>query len=410
MKTITMAWRNLLRQKRRTLTTLSALIIGLCGVVVFQGYITSLMTGYRDRMIHAGLGHLQIASSPAYFEDGEFNPYAYTLRDTDGLLARLRSDPGVLAAFPSTGFTSIAGIGDRSATLLVKGYPADRMFFTPPEGRIVPPSDSFTLGTLLSGSPPSRGERNGVVLGETAARILGVQSGDVLTLMAVLPDGNLNGRDFKVDAIYRDPGRDKIFAFTDYDTAVDFIGIQGAAVVHVLAKSIGATQSIAESLPPGYSVRTWHDLATYFVQSNAMLNGFLTLIRAIILLVTLFILANTMNRIVWERMGEWGTLRAMGMRKRGILSVILLEGCFQGIVGGVIGILLGFGVSVLLNLHGGVPVPFANSAQRVVVKIHLSGQSVWWNLIPAGFFAGAASFLPGLRAVRLTPSECLRQV
>ena len=62
MKTLAMAWRNLFRQKRRTLITLSALIIGLCGVVIFQGYIGSLMRGFRDSTIRSGIGHLQIAA------------------------------------------------------------------------------------------------------------------------------------------------------------------------------------------------------------------------------------------------------------------------------------------------------------------------------------------------------------
>jgi len=408
MKTIVMAWRNLLRQKRRTLITLSALIVGLCGVVVFQGYITSLMRSFRDRTIHAGIGHLQIARSSGYFEDGEFNPYAYALKDSEKLLAGLSEQPGVLAAFPSTGFTSIAGKGDKSVTLLVKAYPAERMFFAPTGGRVVPPADRFGLGTLLSGAPPSAGERDRIVLGETAARILEARPGSVITLMAVLPNGGLNGRDFTVDAIYRDPGRDKIFAFTDYDSAVSFTGIEGAAVLHVLARDVGAVGPIAARLPPDLAVRTWHDLATYFVQVNTMFNGFLGVIRAIILLLTLFIMANTMNRIVRERMREWGTLRAMGMKKHGILQLVVLEGFFQGIVGAALGILLGFGVSELLNLRGGVP--FVANDQRVMVKILLSGQSIWWNLIPAGVFAGAASFLPGIRAVRLTPSEYLRQI
>ncbi len=132
------------------------------------------------------------------------------------------------------------------------------------------------------------------------------------------------------------------------------------------------------------------------------------MIRAIILLVTLFIMANTMNRIVRERMREWGTLRAMGMKKKSILLLVVLEGCFQGIIGAALGILLGFGVSALLNLGGGIP--FMADGQRVMVKLLPSGQSIWWNLILAGLFAAVASFLPGLRAVKLTPSECLRQV
>ncbi|MGO9412354.1 MAG: ABC transporter permease [Spirochaetia bacterium] len=408
MKTIAMAWRNLLRQKRRTLVTLSALIIGLCGVVVFQGYIASLMQNFRDSTIRGGIGHLQIAGAPGYFEDGEFNPYSYALKDSEKLLGGLSGQPGVLAAFPSTGFTSIAGMGEKSVTLLVKGYPPERMFFAPAAGRVAPPTDRFGLGTLLSGTPLQAGERDRVILGETAARILGAGPGSVITLMAVLPDGALNGRDFTVEGIYRSPGRDKIFAFTDYATAMDFTGMPGAAVVHVLAKNVADTAGIAARLPHGLTVRTWHDLATYFVQVNTMFSGFLNVIRAIILLVTLFIMANTMNRIVLERMREWGTLRAMGMKKKNVLLLVVLEGCFQGIVGAAIGIALGFGVSALLNVRGGVP--FTVDGQIVMVRLLLSGQSVWWNLALAGACAGAASFLPGLRAVRLTPSECLRQV
>jgi putative ABC transport system permease protein len=409
MKTIAMAWRNLLRQKRRTLITLSALIVGMCGVVVFQGYITSLMKSFRDSTIRSGIGHLQIAKSAAYYEDGEFNPYAFAMRDAPTLLDDLSRRPGVLAAFPSTGFTSIAGTGDKSVTLLVKGYPAERMFFAPLQGRLLPPDDRFGLGTLVAGSAPSPGDRDRIILGETSARILGARPGSVITLMAVLPDGALNGRDFTVQGIYRDPGRDKVFAFTDFDTAVDFTGVQGVPVVHVLATDVGVVDSIAAGLPRGLAVRTWHDLATYFVQVNTMFNGFLAVIRAIILLVTLFIMANTMNRIVRERMREWGTLRAMGMKKTSILLLVVLEGGLQGIVGAALGVLLGFGVSELLNVRGGLPVPFASGAQRVVVKLLLSGQSIW-NLVPAGLFAAAASFIPGLRAVRLTPSECLRQI
>ncbi len=408
MRTFVMAWRNLFRQKRRTLIALSALIVGLCGVVVFQGYITSMMGRLRDSTIRGGLGHLQIARSPGYFADGEFNPYAYALADSDTLLAGLARQPEVLAAFPSTGFTSLAGMGEKSVTLLVKAYPVERMFFAPAQGRVLPPADRFELGTLLAGAAPAPGDQDRIVLGETAARILDAHPGSIITLMAVLPDGALNGRDFTVEAIYRNPGRDKIFAFTDYATAVDFTSMKGAAVIHVLARDAGAVNRIAASLPPGLAVRTWHDLATYFVQANSMFSGFLTVIRAIILLITLFIMANTMNRIVRERMREWGTLRAMGMKKKNILQLVVLEGCLQGVAGAALGILLGLAISELLNLRGGVSVPFAGVA-GVTVKIALGGTAIWWNLIPAGLCAGAASLLPGFRAVRLTPSECLRQ-
>ena len=164
-------------------------------------------------------------------------------------------------------------------------------------------------------------------------------------------------------------------------------------------------------MPPGSrraDLRTWHDLATYFVQVNTMFGGFLNVIRAIILLVTLFILANSMNRIVRERMREWGTLRAVGTRKNTVLLLVVLEGCFLGILGAALGVALGFGVSLLINQAGGLP--FVVDGQRIAVKVLVSGRSVWLNLIPAAIVGALASLLPGLRAIKLTPSECLRQV
>jgi putative ABC transport system permease protein len=412
MRLVAMAWRNIFRQKRRTLVALSALIVGLCGLVIFQGYIGTMMKGFRDSIIMSGIGHIQVAGGEGYFEDGEFDPYAYAMRDSDQRIAAIAKEPGVQAAFPSTGFTSIAGIGDKSATLLVKGYPIDRMWFEPKSATGSSndrPTGRFTLGKLKAGAQLAPGDRDRIVLGETAARILGAKVGDVITLMAVLPEGGLNGRDFTVAAIYASAGKDKMFAFTDYDSAVDFTGIAGAPVIHVLAKDIGSTDSIAAGLPKGASYRKWPQLATFFVQVNTMFSGFLAVIRAIILLITLFVLGNTMNRIVFERMREWGTLRALGTTKRDLLVLLVLEGSFLGLVGAALGIALGFALSALINLGPGLPFALAGQG-AIFIKLHPDFSSLWINLVPAVLVAGIASYFPGRRAVALTPSECLRQL
>ena len=289
--------------------------------------------------------------------DGEFNPYAYGLKDSAALTASLAKDPGVKAVFPSTGFVAVAGLADQSATLLVKAYPPDRMYFAPSSGTVTPPSDRFNLGTLVAGAAVKPRDSNRLVIGETASRVLGAKVGDVVTLMAILPGGNLEGRDFTISGIFSSPGRDKSFAYTDYSTASDFIKMQAPPVLMVIAQGIGSVGSIAGSLPRDVTFRTWKDLATLYVQVSAILGSFLTVIRAIILLVTLFILANSMNRTVLERMREWGTLRALGTKKRDILSVILWEGCLQGLLGAAAGIALGFLVSAIIDAAGGLSVP-----------------------------------------------------
>ena len=87
-------------------------------------------------------------------------------------------------------------------------------------------------------------------------------------------------------------------------------------VLMVIAHDVGAVTAIAGSLPREVAFKTWKDLSPLYVQVNTIMGSFLSVIRAIILLVTLFILANSMNRTVRERMREWGTLRALGTKKR----------------------------------------------------------------------------------------------
>ncbi len=200
---------------------------------------------------------------------------------------------------------------------------------------------------------------------------------------------------------------DKSFAYTDYRSAADFLGIAGTAGTARAPEGHLLHRRGRRSLPQGIAYRGWKDLATLYVQVNSMLNSFLAFIRAVILVVTLFILANSMNRIVRERMREWGTLRAMGTKKGSIMAIVLLEGCLQGAAGGALGLLLGFAVAGAINVAGGLPYTAGDQSVAILVKPGLD--SVWLNLVPATLVAGLASIFPGLRAIRLSPAECLRQ-
>ena len=401
-----MAWRNLFRQKRRSLATLSALIIGLAGLVIFQGYLSQTMKEYKEETVRTGIGHIQLASSEKYFVDGEYNPYEFPLTNADSLITSLRSVPEVAAVFPSTGFTAIAGLGEKSVTLLVKGYPADRMFFGKEQ---LGDEQKFHFKPLKSGQGPSAATKGGLFLGETAARILGAKVGDVITLMAVLAEGGLNGQDFTVAGIYSAPGLDKMFAYTDYETAKEFTAITAPPVLHVILKDISQTYTVAARIHDAPVVKTWPELAVFFVQVNTMFVSFLSVIRMIILLITMFILANTMNRIVFERMREWGTLRAMGTKKHGILFLVITEGMLLGFIGAVIGIVIGLIAALGINLFFN-GLPFVNGTEVYTIKITPDDQTIWNNLIPVTLTAGLAAFFPALRAVRMTPSECLRQI
>jgi putative ABC transport system permease protein len=226
--------------------------------------------------------------------------------------------------------------------------------------------------------------------------------------MTILPGSQLTGRDFVIGGIFTAPQQDNLFGYTDYDTAVDFTQLAQAPVLDVLLDGVSRVDSVAASLPAGVSFRTWKDLATTFVQVNSLLYSILSVIRVVILLVTLFILANVMNRVVVERMREWGTLRALGTKKRGILAIVVWEGTLMGALGAALGIVLGFAIATAINLRGGLT--FNQGAQITQIFVYPGLNTVLVNIIPAALVGGLAAFFPALRAIRLSPSECLREV
>ena len=115
MKTLSLALRNLLRNRRRSLATLLALAIGAMSLLLFGGYITNIRYSMQTAYVRSG-GHLQI-QHPDFFLYGSGNPTAYRIADYGRLLDIIAKDavlmPMVTVATPTLQFLGIAGNYDR---------------------------------------------------------------------------------------------------------------------------------------------------------------------------------------------------------------------------------------------------------------------------------------------------------
>jgi putative ABC transport system permease protein len=286
---------------------------------------------------------------------------------------------------------------------------------------------------------------NTVMLFQGQADRLGVKVDDVVTLLGETSRGATNTVDCRVAAVAADVGLFSRFAFfVSNRTARELYGwrddVTGAIEIFVSPQSLGHLEVIATRLRAalareGYRVReadgrgtsnkaqavrreewtgqqldvtTWQDELSYFTWILRALQGITGLLTVVMLAIVGVGITNTMWIAVRERTREIGTLRAIGMRRRQVLAVFVLEGVLLGLLGTAAGGALAFGVAALLNAAA-IPVPFSVEVFMLSRQVHIAVQAsalVRSMLLITAVCALAALF-PARRAARLRPVSAM---
>lgn len=163
------------------------------------------------------------------------------------------------------------------------------------------------------------------------------------------------------------------------------------------------------TLGPEYEVSTWHEVAAFVDDAIAAQNFVLSLIAGIFLFVALLGIANTMMMSVLERTREIGTMMSVGVRRRQILLLFLIEAALLGLLGGILGALAGGGF-VLYYGHKGMVLRISGTAAPFHVHPTISVNYILFILALAAGGAALAALWPSLRASRLRPVEALSSV
>lgn len=181
--------------------------------------------------------------------------------------------------------------------------------------------------------------------------------------------------------------------------------------INELDKTSSIEAALAEKLP-GLEVMSWKKLQPDLAMMTGMVQQFYLIFGLIILTALAFGIVNTMLMVVLERTRELGMLTAIGMNKRKVFSMIMLESVFLSLVGGIAGMIVGFGV-IKLTAHAGI-----NLARYAEGFAALGYSAKVFPQINAGFFIVVtvliiitgiiSSVYPALKALKLNPVEAIR--
>ncbi len=398
------AYRDLGRNRRRSILTLIAVALGLALLVVTSGLIEGAIAGAIENNIRVQTSHVQLRNE-SYDEDKVSLKWQDLMENPSALAKQVQAQAGIQAAAPLLWASGILGTGDESVGV--------RVFGIDPLADINKPyRDGIVAGEFLSPD-----DRSGILIGRKLAQSLGLAAGREVSLLINTSDEQPDQAIFTIRGLYDTgiPSFDDTTLLMPLTKAQTFTraGDRASAILLLLDRQESADRLAPTLRRPGLQVFTWRDLNQVLLQAVEMTNGLMYLMYMIVLAVVAVVIANTLLMSVFERTREMGILAALGMKGRQILAMFILEAAILGLVGIVLGDLLG-SLGVLYLATEGYHIGDVASITTASVAY---GETIYARFAPGAMaalsFAGMiitllASLYPAWMASRLEPIEALR--
>ncbi|MDQ6620485.1 MAG: FtsX-like permease family protein [Pseudomonadota bacterium] len=346
------AARNLTRNRRRGITALLTIAIAVIAMVLADGFSQWIFWAMREGTIQSQLGHIQV-ERPGYHTSGAADPFRFVLPNTAPEFAAIEQMPGVKIVAPRVSVTGLVSHGDVTVSFLGEGVDPAKEAELSKAFRIVSGKDLT-----------ARGSRE-VILGRGLARNLGVEPGDKVALLANTGSGSINAVEATVTGIF-------ITANQQYDDAalrlpIEFgqslLRIRGSHVWLVLLSKTEDTDGMLQQMRTRFAGQSsrlafvpWQERADFYNKTVALFSRQMNVLRAIIALIIVLSISNILVMNVLERTGEIGTLLAIGFHRRKVLRQFVAEGLLLGLIGGALGIAVGYGLALLISAIG-IPMP-----------------------------------------------------
>ena len=403
MKWLLFACRNVLRNRRRSLMALAITAVGTAAVLIGGGF--ALFTYDSLREVSArDTGHVVLGARD-FFDGDEDLPMQNGLAGAAALDERLRALPGVRAVLPRIQFSGLISNGDKSAIFIGAGVVPELDF------RVRGPQMKF-----IEGEPFGPGAAvPEIALGKDLAKLMKAKVGSSLTLLATTTEGNLNA----VDVIVRGlisvgvPDIDKRLVLTDVAAVQRLLLTDKVSTLSLYLKDTGDTGVVASRVQadePQLAVRTWLDLAVFYQAVRELYNRIFGMLGAIMLVIVLFAMSNTMSMAVAERTREIGTLRAIGTHPGEIVRNFLFEGIAIGAVGALAGMAIAGAATFTLTFAGlqMPPPPGRSSGYPLLVNFSALLYAVTAAAVIA--VSALAAYFASAKAARKPITEALAHV
>jgi putative ABC transport system permease protein len=394
--------RSLRRSRNRTLVAVLTVAGGIIGFLLAGGFIEWIFEGMRESTIHSQLGHVQIVR-PGYLEKGIADPYQFLLPERAKEFAELSKLSGAVSVTERLAFSGLASFKEQTVSFIGEGI-------DPKRETVISDHVVIDEGRQLTG-PADKA----ALLGEGLAKNLGVKVGDSIVLLATAANGAPNAVEVTVAGIFHTPSKE----FDDFalrmpiDIVRRLMRVQGATSWVILLDRTERTTQTVDGLRKSlavaeYQVIPWIDLADFYNKTVVLFSKQISMMKAVIGLIIILTILNSQTMSVLERTTEIGTIMAVGLRRSAVLRIFIIEGALLGAIGGVLGVTVGYGLSLVISEIGIPMPPPPGMARGFTGEIRVTLQLVLDGLSLALLTTLVASILPAVKASRMNIVDALR--
>ena len=399
----TIAFRNTLRQKRRTVLTALTMVGGFVLASVSIGWSDGTYSTIIDMFTRNRLGHIQIHRQ-GYLDRHSLYRTIDRYHKTG---QRIGDIQGVESWTPRLFAAGLASVETKSSAVQVFGIDPEK------EQNTIRFDRKITRGNPLSLKPGHE-----AVLGKGLAQVLEADLSQEVVIVSQAADGSIANDLYTITGIMAsgDDEIDRMALYLHLEEAQELYVLPGqvheiAIVVEDLTRVEQITQKIRKTLDaPDLEVSPWQEFAKAFYRAMKLdKEGMWIMIFVIILIVAVGVL-NTVLMSVLERTREYGVQKAVGTKPKHILGQVILEINFIAAASILVGALLSLLANHLIAVNG-IALPFSFTYGGVEFERMYSEVNLRTILIPAAtviLSTMVVSFFPAFRAARIEPAKAMR--
>lgn len=400
---ISLAWKNVWRNKKRSIIILTAIALGLWSGLFASAAMYGMWDATVNSAIDRDLGHIQIHSK-AFEKEKLIGNY---ISNGNEIESEVKKAEGVKA---SSGRTLIEGMASSAET----SWGVNIVGINPNEEKNVTDINN----KIISGNYFANNKKNQIVISQKLADKLGIKLNSKMVLSFQALDGSLIYAAFRVTGIFKTESsifdashifimQEDLYRIMNSKPIINEIAIRTASI-----QTLNNVLNNLKQKFPNLDVQSWETLAPELSLSYKSIELELNIFLGIILFALLFGITNTMLMSVMDRIRELGVLIAVGMKRIRMFILIILETILLSITGGILGIILGTLTIVYFSNKGIDLSLFAQGLSSYGISSMLY-PSLPFSTYPTLtlmiiFTAIISSIYPAVKAIRLNPAEAIR--